>query len=61
MQTLNEFSKSSQEILLDLEKTQKEFWNIDRNTANFLNMLIKIHNSKNKTFFRETALRLKAI
>ena len=47
MQTLNEFSKSSQEILLDLEKTQKEFWNIDRNTANFLNMLIKIHNSKN--------------
>ena len=44
MQTLNEFSKSSQEILLDLEKTQKEFWNIDRNTANFLNMLIKIHN-----------------
>ena len=32
---------------MSLEKTQKEFWNIDRNTANFLNMLIKIHNSKN--------------
>ena len=47
MQTLNEFSDSAQTVLLDLEKTQKEFWNIDRNTANFLNMLIKIHNSKN--------------
>ena len=47
MQTLKEFQNSAQEVLLSLEKTQKEFWNIDRNTANFLNMLIKIHNSKN--------------
>lgn len=47
MQTLKEFENSAQEVLLSLEKTQKEFWNIDRNTANFLNMLIKIHNSKN--------------
>ena len=47
MQVLKEFDKNAQEVLLSLEKTQKEFWNIDRNTANFLNMLIKIHNSKN--------------
>lgn len=47
MQTLKEFQNSAQEVLLSLEKTQKEFWNIDRNTANFLNILIKIHNSKN--------------
>ena len=47
MQTLKEFQNSAQEVLLSLEKTQKEFWNIDRNTTNFLNMLIKIHNSKN--------------
>lgn len=47
MQTLNEFDQKTQETLLELEKTRKEFWNIDRNTANFLNMLIKIHNSKN--------------
>ncbi len=47
MQTLKEFDDNAQKVLLNLEKTQKEFWNIDRNTANFLNMLIKIHNSKN--------------
>lgn len=47
MQVLKEFDENAQEVLLSLEKTQKEFWNIDRNTANFLNMLIKIHNSKN--------------
>ena len=47
MRDLCEFKNESQNVLLELEKTQKEFWNIDRATANFLNMLIKIHNSKN--------------
>lgn len=47
METLSEFKKNAVDVLLELEKTQKEFWNIDRDTANFLNMLIKIHNSKN--------------
>ena len=47
MQSLCEFNNDTQKVLLELEKTRKEFWNIDRNTANFLNMLIKIHNSKN--------------
>ena len=47
MQSLCEFNNDTQKVLLGLEKTRKEFWNIDRSTANFLNMLIKIHNSKN--------------
>lgn len=34
--TLNIFDNDTQEVLLGLEKTQKEFWNIDRITANFL-------------------------
>lgn len=36
-----------QKILDSLEITQKEFWNISKQTGNFLNMLVKIHNSKN--------------
>ena len=47
MKDLEQFSKEAQEVLLGLEKTQKEFWNIDRATANFLNMLIKIRGAKN--------------
>lgn len=31
----------------ELEKTQKNFWNISRETANFLNMFIKTAGSKN--------------
>lgn len=33
-------------ILQELEETQKEFWNISRQSANFLNMLIKISRSR---------------
>lgn len=33
-------------LLKELEKTQKDFWNISRETANFINMLIKIGNYK---------------
>lgn len=38
------------EVLLktlhDLEETQKQFWNISKVTGNFLNMLVKMNNSK---------------
>lgn len=40
------FSAQQQELLIELEKTQKDFWNISRATANFLNMLIKISDAK---------------
>jgi len=41
------FDKTTENILSELEKTQKEFWNLDRESANFLNSLIKISNAKN--------------
>ncbi len=41
------FNEKTEEVLSLLEKTQKEFWNLDRESANFLNLLIKINNSKN--------------
>ena len=34
------------ETLNELEVTQREFWNIPRETGNFLNMLIKIRQAK---------------
>ena len=34
------FDKTTQEILMELEKTQKQFWNISRPTAEFLYNLI---------------------
>jgi len=36
------FLTRQQEVLAELEKTQKDFWNISRESANFLSMLIKI-------------------
>lgn len=41
------FDDEVEEILSSLERTRCEFWNLDRASANFLNMLIKINNSKN--------------
>lgn len=41
------FSKQEQELLEGLEKTQEDFWNVSRASANFLNMLIKISKAKN--------------
>lgn len=41
------FSEETQNVLLELEETQSEFWNIERACANFLYMQIIIHNSKN--------------
>lgn len=32
--------------LTELEKTQKDFWNVSRQTGNFLNMLVKMNHSK---------------
>ena len=38
------FDNTTQEILKELEKTQKEFWNISRVTAEFLyNMIVDSH------------------
>jgi len=36
-----------EKTLCELEKTQKDFWNISRATGNFLNMLVKIAGCKN--------------
>lgn len=41
------FSNKEQELLIELEKTQQDFWNIARSSANFLNMLIKVSGAKN--------------
>ncbi len=36
-----------EKTLCELEKTQHEFWNVSRQTGNFLNMLVKIAKCKN--------------
>lgn len=41
------FLPQQQEIIEELEKTQENFWNLSRESANFLNMLIKISGAKN--------------
>ena len=41
------FEDTIENKLKELEKTQKNYWNIARETANFLNILIKTANSKN--------------
>lgn len=41
------FTSEQQELLESLEKTQADFWNISRSSANFLNILIKISGAKN--------------
>lgn len=40
------FTPEQQKLIGELEKTQKDFWNISRASANFLNMLIKISGAK---------------
>lgn len=44
---INKFDDTTQNILLKLEKTQHQFWNISRVTAEFLYTLIKTYNCKN--------------
>lgn len=41
------FLPQQEKVLEELEKTQKDFWNISRESANFLNMLIKISGARN--------------
>jgi len=41
------WTEQEDELLKQLEGTQKDFWNIDRGSANFLNMLIKLSGAKN--------------
>jgi len=41
------FDDITESILFELEKTKENFWNLDRDSANFLNLLIKINKSKN--------------
>lgn len=40
------FDETTENVLKSLEKTREDFWNLDRESANFLNLLIKINNSK---------------
>lgn len=40
------FPNKQQDVLEELEKTQHDFWNVSRASANFLNMLIKISGAK---------------
>lgn len=44
---ITKFDKTTQEILTNLEQTQKQFWNISRVTAEFLTVLIKEEKAKN--------------
>ena len=41
------FDKTTADVLTELEKTQKEFWNIPRKTGVLINMFIKMMNVKN--------------
>ena len=40
------FEKTIEEKFKELEQTQHDYWNIARETANFLNMLVKIEGAK---------------
>lgn len=44
---IEKFDKDTRKVLLELEKTQKQFWNISRVTAEFLYSLIRTQNAKN--------------
>lgn len=44
---ITDFDEITQQTLLELEKTQKQFWNISRVTGEFLNLLIRTAKSKN--------------
>ena len=43
---IDTFDNTTQEVLKELEKTQKEFWNISRTTAEFLYNFIVDSNAK---------------
>ena len=43
---IEQFDPETQETLKELEKTQRQFWNISRVTGEFLNLLIRTAKSK---------------
>ncbi len=43
---IENFDKTTQETLIELEKTQKQFWNVARVTGEFLNLLIRTAKSQ---------------
>jgi len=43
---MNIITPELEETFEELEKTQHDFWNVSRETGNFLNMLVKMNNSK---------------
>ncbi|MBR2386486.1 hypothetical protein IKA92_04235, partial [bacterium] len=45
--SISQFSNEAQEVLTSLEATQHEFWNIDRETANYLYNFILENNIQN--------------
>jgi len=40
------FDNKTVDVCVELEKTIQDFWNVDRDSANFLNMAIKMINAK---------------
>ncbi len=40
------FNENTLDILSSLDKTREDFWNVDNESANFLNLLIKMSNAK---------------
>lgn len=44
---INKFDETTKNTMLELEKTQRDFWNISRATAEFLYLSIIEHNAKN--------------
>ncbi len=40
------FDKRTVKTFIELEKTVQDFWNVDRESANFLNLTVKLKNSK---------------
>lgn len=43
---IKDFDEITQQTLIELEKTQKQFWNISRVTGEFLNLLIRTAKAK---------------
>ncbi len=41
------FNENTLDILSSLDKTREDFWNVDNESANCLNLLIKMSNAKN--------------
>ncbi len=41
------FNPGTLSVLDSLDKTREDFWNVDNESANFLNLLVKISNAKN--------------